>query len=275
MSSADRLKAYFNNPLNLVTRERIFFHRLAFDLKIAAARADYHLNLYVPDVDRDGFDIIVEDEDAIRSYQTKAVLSSGKIAHWKINVGFLRPALDAPYGHAPAEAGRGGGVILIEINDKTAAGAVSYSYTDFDIITAIEQGFLIQRPTAGPKKRGKAPKPARQEAADKIAELWQAARLKKIFIPRTLFLQLKSPDDLLGVMRMRSEASFNIFPVRKAYGQVIVDKARRSRADAPLDEASALDYHMRLLCDAQDQTTAAGKATLFDPFTWKRPKPGP
>ncbi len=53
------------------TRERIFFNRLSFDLMIAAARVGYHLHIYEPNVDRDGFDIIVEDEDSTRQLQTR------------------------------------------------------------------------------------------------------------------------------------------------------------------------------------------------------------
>jgi hypothetical protein len=59
---------------------------------MAAARAGYHLHLYEPDVDRDGFGIVAEDEDTVGWYQTKAVLSSAGTAEWKISVGFLRPS---------------------------------------------------------------------------------------------------------------------------------------------------------------------------------------
>lgn len=76
MDNAANLRSFFAAPDNSVTRERIFFSRLSFDLKIAAARADYHLHLYEPDVDRDGFDIIVEDEDGVGWYQTRLILDS-------------------------------------------------------------------------------------------------------------------------------------------------------------------------------------------------------
>lgn len=42
----DNLKKFFRESVNTTTRERIFFSRLSFDLKIAAARAGYHLHLY-------------------------------------------------------------------------------------------------------------------------------------------------------------------------------------------------------------------------------------
>lgn len=271
MSSPERLATFFNKSDNFVTRERIFFNRLSFDLKIAAARADYHLNLYEPDVDREGFDIIVEDEDAFRWYQTKAVLASGDTGQWEINVGFLRPPQTNTYDVPPVDAGRGGGVILIEIDDTTTEGQVIYSYTDFDIITAIAEGFLIERPYTGPLRRGPKPKAARDLAIEKTKELLTTERNKKILIPKTLFIRLKSPDHLLAVMGMRSLETFDIFHVRNAYGQVHVEKNGESRNDAPTEHASALHYHMKLLCEAQDQTGAAKKATLFDPFTWVTP----
>jgi hypothetical protein len=55
------LSEYFKDSANLVTRERIYFHKIAFDLELAAARKGYHLQLFEPEVDRDGFDIVLND----------------------------------------------------------------------------------------------------------------------------------------------------------------------------------------------------------------------
>jgi hypothetical protein len=44
---------FINNPDNSRTRERIYFHKLAFDLDVAAARKDYHLQMFEPEVDRE------------------------------------------------------------------------------------------------------------------------------------------------------------------------------------------------------------------------------
>lgn len=268
MNKAENLRNFFADPKNQTTRERIFYSRLAFDLKIAAARAGYHLHLYEPDVDRDGFDIVAEDEDYTGWYQTKAVLSSADTSAWEIVAGLLWPDMHTAnsYGFAPAEAGRGGGVILIEIADETQDGAVIYSYTDFDIITCIAEGFLIERPWKGP---GKPAKPAREEAANAIVAIKKADREKKVSIPKKLFIRVNHADDLLAIMRLRSDSDFSISSARAAYGQVQVDPNGSSIAGAPVSETSTLHFHMSVLCKLQPDKSFS-KTTLFDPFKWNK-----
>ena len=74
MTVSMELSEYFKDPGNLVTRERIYFHKIAFDLELAAARKGYHLQLFEPEVDRDGFDIVLNDHIWERHVQVKLVL---------------------------------------------------------------------------------------------------------------------------------------------------------------------------------------------------------
>lgn len=274
LDKAANLRTFFAESANSVTRERIFFNRLSFDLKIAAARAGYHLHLYEPDVDRDGFDIVAEDEDRVGWYQTKAVLSGAGTATWEVSAGFLRPALNCAdaYGFAPVEAGRGGGVILIEISDQTTDGQVSYRYTDFDILVAIAEGFLIERPYMG---RGRPAKPAREEAGEVMALLREEDRGAKVALPKKAFVTVATPDNLLGVMGLRSEAAYGMYAIRNAYGRVTISADGSSGPDAPLSEVSTLHYNMGLLCNAQPVAKKGRKDTLFDQFEWIHPaQPG-
>lgn len=271
MDKDKNLREFFAAPVNQTTRERIFFSRLSFDLKIAAARNGYHLHIYEPDVDRDGFDIVVEDEDVSRWFQTKAVLATAATNSWDINAGLLWPADDvgAKYGRAPVEGGRGGGVILIEIDDRTDAGDVVYSYTDYDIITAIAEGFLTERieVKTGP---GRPPVPARVEASNTLKLLHGSQRGEKVSVSRKLFIELTSADTLLAVMGMRTDNNYGIYAIRNSFGQVMVDDAGNSAPNTDLGLASVLYHHMTIL--AGYQPTAANPARL-KPFTWARALP--
>src|ERR1043165_6959173 len=106
-------------PANSVTRERIFFHKLYFDLKLAAARRGYALTLFEPEVDRDAYDVMLDDGDTQRRVQLKTVLKTAKTAKWDSTKRFMR--LEEVYGDrlgiAPSDCGVGGGFILIEIDD--------------------------------------------------------------------------------------------------------------------------------------------------------------
>lgn len=268
LDKSQNLRDFFAAPVNQTTRERIFFSRLSFDIKIAAARNGYHLHLYEPDVDRDGFDIVVEDEDVSRWFQTKAVLASAATASWDINAGLLWPTLDVgeKYFRDPVECGRGGGVILIEIDDTAQAGNVAYSYTDYDIITAIAEGFLTEEIVVK-TGRGRPYKPARLEATETLDLIHNSGRDKKVGVSQKLFIEMSSADALLAAMGMRADNNYGIYTVRDSFRQVMIDDAGNSAANTDLGLVSALNYHMAILAGYQPTATAA-KPARFKPFTW-------
>lgn len=276
MDKNKNLRDFFAEPINQTTRERIFFSRLSFDLKIAAARNGYHLHVYEPDVDRDGFDIVVEDEDTSRWFQTKAVLKSAATASWDINAGLLWPSIDIVemYGLSPVEAGRGGGVILIEIDDRDQAGNVVYSYTDYDIITAIAEGFLTDHTNQIAVKAGsgRPHKSSKAVASEKLQLIQSSERGKKVSIPRKLFVEMKSVDALLGAMGMRAEVNYGIYTIRNSFRKVLIDDTGNSAAGTDPELASILNYHMTVLAGYQPTATAA-KPARFKPFTWIKQLP--
>jgi hypothetical protein len=72
------LPDFLRDPKNSVTKERIYFHKLVFDLQLAAAKANYALQLFQLEVDREGFDLVVNDGELERRLQVKTVLLSSK-----------------------------------------------------------------------------------------------------------------------------------------------------------------------------------------------------
>lgn len=89
------LKKFLNAPVNTVTRERMFFNKLYFDLKLAAARRGYHLSVFEPEVDRDKFDVLLDDGDNERRIQLKAFSKSSGTSQWSSNKRFMRPDIIA------------------------------------------------------------------------------------------------------------------------------------------------------------------------------------
>lgn len=249
MTQTENLKKYFKAPRNTVTRERIFFNRLSFDLKIAAAKADFHLHIYEPDVDRDGFDIVTEDEDGhVRWLQTKAVLSSVSTSKWNISGRFLSPLMDIAdkHGLSPMESGRGGGVILIEIDAESTNGAVQYYYTDFSIIFAISEKYLIENKIS---KRGRKPKSAKDSAVEIIQNIRSNHMDFDCCIPKRLFLKLKTPEDLLGVIGYRSNTCYGSWAIHNAAEeQITIDENGKIEFDASLNSIDPLRWHMEELC---------------------------
>lgn len=257
-SSIDRaanLRRFFAEPVNTVTRERIFFNRLSFDLKIAAARAGYHLHLYEPDVDRDGFDIVVEDQEGfVGWFQLKAVLRSAATASWETTAGFIRPQVELGdmLGLAPVECGRGGGVILIEIDDGTDKGDVVYSYTDFAILTAFAERYLLERPAEGKRGRGRPPTTRQVAASTVLASIAKGTRDDTISLPRAAFVELASPDALLPVMGLWNNSDFARYGILQAYAagvEVGGDGQGVVRDGESLVALGNLRHHVRGLVD--------------------------
>lgn len=203
------LQAFLKAKINSVSRERIFHNKLFFDLKLAGARAGYHLSIFEPDVDRDAFDIFLDDGDNERRIQVKTVLASSTTTNWNSTRRFMRPTLiygDRP-GTVPADCGASGGFLLIEIDDSSAEAPVTYFYTDYFVATAFDMRLL--RETTAPAQQGRGrKKDSRQEMASKfLRNLANGNAGDRIRLPLPLFVRLKSPDSLLALMNLRSTAA--------------------------------------------------------------------
>lgn len=203
---ASKLSEFLRASDMSVPRERIFTCRLLSDLKLAAAVAGYHLQHYEPDVDRDGHDVMLEDDDRITSQQLKVVY--GKTRTWEIRKRLIRPdarygaplgfqALTAPGGIVSEEEGIQGGVILIQpVVSKTGAlDGVVYRYTDLFVLLAIKF-HLIQKN-----------KPSQLAAERSLTELRNGLGRHKIKLNRSGFVEAKSAESLLALMGLNSRYS--------------------------------------------------------------------
>ena len=200
------LQAFLKAKVNSVSRERIFHNKLLFDLKLAAARAGYHLSIFEPEVDRDAFDIFLDDGDNERRIQVKTVLASSTTKNWKSTKRFMRPGMiyGERLGMALADCGVGGGFLLVKINDSSADAPVTYSYTDYFVATALDMRLLCE--TTVPKKQGRGRrKDDRQNTASKfLRSLGSGNARDPIRLPLPLFVRPKCSDGLLALMNLHS-----------------------------------------------------------------------
>lgn len=140
------------------------------------------------------------------------------------------------------------------------------SYTDFDIIAAIEAGFLTEQSYFG---RGRPAEAAREDAGKVVALLRKGERASKVTLSKRLFISVNGPDALLSLMGLRSDGSYGMFAIRQAYRWVHIDASGNTNADAPVQETGTLHYHMRQLCKSQCASNAIeAKVVRFDPFNW-------
>jgi hypothetical protein len=194
-----RLAEYFDDRHNNTSREKMFFNRLYFDLKLAAAHRNYDLSVFAPEVDRDGFDVLLDDGDIDRRFQLKTVLKTAGTASWNIHKRLLRPSLQYAqvlgFSQSPDGIGLEGGFILIEIDNESEECPVTYRYTDVFVITAFAEGLIRD-----PQNRYR-----RTQARELLAKLGTRNTSKDdIAVPINLLVKVKNPHCLLAIAGMHS-----------------------------------------------------------------------
>ena len=155
-------------------------------------------------------------------------------------------------------------MILIEIDDETTDGHVLYSYTDFDILVAIAEGYLHERPWAG---RGKPAKCAREEADEILKNIETGGRREEVKISKKCFLRISSADTLLGVMGLTSGFEGDVVHIRNAYSKVKIGDHGKSAPSSDV-EVSALHWHISKYCEAQPTAASKTKVQIFEAFDW-------
>jgi hypothetical protein len=140
------LQEFLSDPGRSRSREYILTTRLASDLTVAAAARGYNLLVYLPTVDSDGFDVILDDGYRVMPIQLKSVVKKGKASDWSVHRTLLRPKPETCglYGFelSSAGVGRGGGVILTTVEAVGEATAdVAYSYTTLTSCQQFGLGF--------------------------------------------------------------------------------------------------------------------------------------
>ncbi len=195
------LESFLFKEENSRTKESLVNYRLFYDLKLAAALHGYDLSLYTPDVDRDGFDIILDDQDSVRKIQLKTVLKNATTSTWHIHKTMLRPddVFCEQLGFEPTQSGTGvqGGVILMELDPQNDSLEIRYHYTDVFVITALYLNIVSR----SPKIRSTIFDTFYQNIRDGVSH-------EKMPVPKSLFVEAKGPEHLLGLMTLHNRINY-------------------------------------------------------------------
>lgn len=196
-ASSENLERFLREDLNSKTKEALINYRLFYELKLAAALAGYSLAIYQSDVDRDGFDVILDDFDTSRKIQLKTVMASSTTSSWDIHRSILRPHIDFAdrlgFGEDTFGIGVQGAVILIVLTPKDGGINVSYFVTDVFIISAFRFE-LIKKESAN-----------LSVALKKFfREIRGGSANSRIAIPKSLFIEAKSINHLLALLGFHS-----------------------------------------------------------------------
>jgi len=194
----NQLRSFLSDPKRSSSREYILTTRLIHDLTVAAAARGYDLLVYLPTVDADGFDVILDDRDRLVPVQLKAMVMGGTSADWAIRRTLIRPKLEDAdaYGFesSPTGVGRGGGVILTMAGTTDESTVdVRYAYTDIDVLSAMWLNIIP-------------PAPSSQKRLRRLRSELESDHKGDVRLPRSAFLRAPSPDHLLALAGLHSQA---------------------------------------------------------------------
>ena len=219
------LETYLFAPENSHSKESLINNRLFFDLKLAAAERGYFLNLYLPEVDKDGFDIILDDQDSLTKLQIKTVMKKAPTTSWKVHKALLRPSLlcceQLGFESSPTGTGYQGGVILIEI-DTGNGFVVNYYYTDIIVLLGIREKII------------KLKSPPKQKTIDNLfSNLGEGVSHEKIAVNKSMFIKAKNPAGLLALMGLHNTENTSIW---RYHIQTMVPPCNEDILPAPYDK---------------------------------------
>jgi hypothetical protein len=170
-------------------------HYLWHHVEKAAAQNGYELQIYRPDTDHVGVDVLFDDQRTIRPLQVKTVLSDATTSSWDIHSRLLKPtaANHNKFGiRAGGSPGLEGGVILFEIHpDGSDDIEISARYFDIYILKM----YL--------KKVIKNNKYFRFDTVKNIYRSLSDTHNDQVTIPESLFVKVRDMAALLGIAGLK------------------------------------------------------------------------
>lgn len=142
-----KLHDILKEPKFSVFREKLFEHKFQYELKIYSALNNPDIEVFLPEIDKDGFDIILHDTIQLIRFQLKTILKTSKTCKWEIKKNLIRPNVENTanlgYENSPNGSGVEGGFILIvgdTKNDDLTFDCMYY--TDAFILALFDSGIL-------------------------------------------------------------------------------------------------------------------------------------
>jgi hypothetical protein len=194
---SERLASFLRRDANTVTRERLLFHCFCFDTCLAAARASYPLAVLSIEVDREGFDVVLDDGDRERRVQLKVV--DGTTGSWSVPKRLIRPEMPVAarlgFRDTMEGIGIGGAIVLMEYDTATPALDVRYLFCDAHILAARAHGWINANGMPGSPSK---------VAQKKVDELQTGIGSEQIELSKGLFIKSRGPNHLLTLLELHS-----------------------------------------------------------------------
>ncbi len=224
-SQHTQLENYLNEPGNSHAKESLINNKLFYDLKLAAAEGGCFVNLYLPEVDKDGFDIILDDQTILTKLQLKTVMKSAGTTSWDIHKSLLRPSEQYfdQLGFEASQTGTGyqGGIILIEINTNNRL-EVEYYYTDIILLLGIRDEIIKQS------------SPPTKKAIKKLfSDLNTGLSHEKVTIYKSMFIKANNPSGLLALIGLHNKENTSIW---RCHIQTMVWPCNEDALPAPYEK---------------------------------------
>ena len=200
-------------------REAIFAHKLAYDLKVAAAADGWQLKVYRTEVDDGGYDLTADWGYGQRKFQVKTRMLPGGADEWRVAARLLKPTLEQDYARSIYEwqiyhpFGLNGGVILVEIDWKSVIPSIRYLYTDLYVLTLLRDAVIVPKP-----------KKSARNALLKVAAS-QFKSMQKIAVGSSCFVRTKNVGSLLEIAGLPMQSAM---PWHELFFE-LYDRSRKSR----------------------------------------------
>ena len=184
---------------NTVLREKLVNYRLFYEVKLSSSKIGNDIQISLPEIDKDGYDIVLDDGERLKVLQLKTRLKKSKTNLWNVQKQLLRPKYEnltlLGFEAIGQNLGFEGGIVLIEIDaDEKSINNFSYYYCDIYILRAIELGLISVKSKSCFLSVSKVIKNLKSDG--------KFNRHEKISIPFSGFVKAKDVDSLLALADM-------------------------------------------------------------------------
>lgn len=195
------VKLFLKKNRNSVIREKVINYKFFYDIKLAGARNNKDIQISFPEVDKEGYDLILDAGEGIKVFQVKTRLIDATTTSWKVQKQLLRPTFEnlelLGFEATGQNMGYEGGVILIEINpNKNTLQDFQYYFCNIFILKAIELKII---PT-----KSKTQYNAVLRLLNDLQSDGRFNRYEKIVIPKGAFVKARDIDSLLALADLKS-----------------------------------------------------------------------
>lgn len=195
------VKSFLNNARHTVIREKLVNYHLFYEFKLAGARNDNEILFSFPEIDKEGYDIVLDDGEIVKVFQLKTILTGVKTNSWEFQKQLLRPIKNnlslLGFENIDQNIGYQGGIILIEVEaTKETIKNFHYYYCDIFTLKAMECGLILNE-----TKRKII---SASNVIKKLKSNGRFDRYEKIKISKGAFLKVANVDDLLALADLSS-----------------------------------------------------------------------